>query len=297
MKPFFSIIIPTYNRAKLIGKTVASILGQKFADFELIIVDDGGVDETKKIVDSFNDVRIRYFWKVNGERGAARNFGFLKSNGQYINFFDSDDIALPNHLSEAYELVQLNKDVAFFHLAYAWADDKKEISKRSKSYNQETLNSQLFRRNILSCNGVFLRKDVAKDFPFTEDPKFIFMEDYLLWLKIGIRFPLFYSNVVTSLIIEHSERSIKLFDDSTYRYGYSLFSRKIHEMAGENVIVKKNLAYLNAFSSLAMAYVYSTKKKYKLKSLKYIFKVFSVSPIVCLSENLCWVSLKNILIR
>lgn len=297
MKPFFSIIIPTYNRAKLIGKTVVSILNQAFADFELIIVDDGGSDETKKIIDSFSDVRIRYFWKPNGERGAARNFGFLKSSGQYINFFDSDDIALPNHLSEAYKLIQRNNDVAFFHLAFSWANDKREISKRSKSYNQETLNSHLFRRNILSCNGVFLRREVAKDFPFSEDPKFIFMEDYLLWLKIGASFPLLYSNVVTSLIIEHTQRSIKQFDDSTYQYGYTLFRRQIHEMAVDHVSVKKNLKYLNAFSSLAMAYVYSTKKQYKLKSLKYILKVFSASPFVCLSESLCWVSLKNILIR
>lgn len=61
-KPFFSIIIPTYNRADLIGKTLASVLNQTFTDFEIIVVDDGSTDTTKLVVDSFKDKRLKYIY-------------------------------------------------------------------------------------------------------------------------------------------------------------------------------------------------------------------------------------------
>ena len=58
--PFFSIILPTYNREKLLGNTIMAILGQTFAEFELIIVDDASIDNTRSLVASFGDQRIRY---------------------------------------------------------------------------------------------------------------------------------------------------------------------------------------------------------------------------------------------
>ena len=73
--PFFSIIIPTYNRAALIGKTLRSVQEQSFKSFEVIVVDDGGKDDTKEVLLGLEDDRICYYWKENGERGAARNFG------------------------------------------------------------------------------------------------------------------------------------------------------------------------------------------------------------------------------
>ena len=76
--PYFSIIIPTYNRASLITKTIESVLLQDEA-FEIVVVDDGSTDDTKEVVNSLLDSRVKYFYKENGERGAARNFGAQKS--------------------------------------------------------------------------------------------------------------------------------------------------------------------------------------------------------------------------
>src|SRR5687767_9278561 len=99
MSPVFSIVIPTYNRAHLIKKTIESVLAQDFADFELLVVDDGSKDDTESVVSSFTDKRVHYFKKQNGERGAARNFGAARAKGSYLNFFDSDDLLYRNHLS------------------------------------------------------------------------------------------------------------------------------------------------------------------------------------------------------
>jgi len=96
--PFFSIIIPTYNRAHTIRRPIESVLAQTFTDWELIIVDDGSTDDTKSVVESYQDGRIRYVWQENQERSAARNHGIKIAKGEWICFQDSDDEYLQNHL-------------------------------------------------------------------------------------------------------------------------------------------------------------------------------------------------------
>jgi glycosyltransferase involved in cell wall biosynthesis len=96
--PFFSIITPTYNRAKFINKALESVLKQTFLDFEYIIIDDGSTDNTRGIIETFSDNRIRYIYQENQERSAARNHGIDLANGEYICFLDSDDYYLENHL-------------------------------------------------------------------------------------------------------------------------------------------------------------------------------------------------------
>ncbi len=97
--PFFSIVIPTYNRASLIGATLQSVLEQEFSEWELLVVDDGSTDNTATVVAQFTDSRIHYLPKANAERGAARNYGVARAVGEYVLFLDSDDRLHSNHLS------------------------------------------------------------------------------------------------------------------------------------------------------------------------------------------------------
>src|SRR5262249_48223208 len=92
---FFSIVVPTYNRAPLLKETLLSILQQHAADFELIVVDDGSGANTGEVVGMFGDQRIVYIRTSNRERGAARNSGLSIAKGEYVNFFDSDDTMRP----------------------------------------------------------------------------------------------------------------------------------------------------------------------------------------------------------
>ena len=98
MSPLFSIIIPTYNRAKLLKVAIQSVIDQTYEDWELIVVDDGSTDETKNIVKGIKDSRIKYVYQENKKLSAARNTGVKNSVGKYICFLDDDDYYLGNHL-------------------------------------------------------------------------------------------------------------------------------------------------------------------------------------------------------
>jgi glycosyltransferase involved in cell wall biosynthesis len=101
--PTFSIVLPTYNRAHLLGRAVRGALAQTFRDFELIVVDDASTDATREVVKSFEDDRIVYIRReVNGGASATRNTGIRQARGRYIAFLDDDDASLPRFLEEIY---------------------------------------------------------------------------------------------------------------------------------------------------------------------------------------------------
>ncbi len=205
--PIFSIVVPTYNRAHLIGKTIESVLQQDFTDFEILIVDDGSQDNTEEVVRKFGDQRIQYFKKMNAERGAARNFGAAAAKGQYINFFDSDDIMYSNHLSIAHKFLSQVREPEFFHLGYDYKFEDGALIKQVNDFNDKIKEVILF-DNRLSCNGVFLRKDITENFPFVEDRTLASSEDWELWIRLVSRFKLHFSNEITSSVINHDQRSL-----------------------------------------------------------------------------------------
>ena len=97
MSPRISIIIPTFNRAWSLPRTIASVLNQTSKDWELIIVDDGSTDDTAGVIKEYlTDTRVRYFKKENGGVGTARNFGIAKASNELVTFLDSDDEFVPN---------------------------------------------------------------------------------------------------------------------------------------------------------------------------------------------------------
>lgn len=103
MTPAISIILPTYNRAKFLPEALDSIANQTFGDWELVVVDDGSTDTTRWTVAEITanwKQKTHYIWRENGGAYAARNSGLDIAQGQYIAFFDSDDLWLPHHLAD-----------------------------------------------------------------------------------------------------------------------------------------------------------------------------------------------------
>jgi glycosyltransferase involved in cell wall biosynthesis len=92
---FFSIIIPTYNRAHMILQTLETAFAQTYPYFEVILVDDGSTDNTENIIKSINHKNFVYLKKPNEERAVARNTGFNIAKGEYLTLLDSDDFLYP----------------------------------------------------------------------------------------------------------------------------------------------------------------------------------------------------------
>ncbi|MCX8998125.1 glycosyltransferase [Rhizobiaceae bacterium BDR2-2] len=112
--PFFSVAIPLYNRAKTIGKTIESVLAQSFSDFEIVVVDDGSVDQPEKAIAAIGDPRIRLIRQPNGGAAVARNRAVSEGRGRYIAFLDSDDFFLPHHLESAAAILKDNPDAVVY---------------------------------------------------------------------------------------------------------------------------------------------------------------------------------------
>src|ERR1700744_5343730 len=96
--PFFTVIIPVYNRANVLGDAIRSVLGQTCQDFEIVIVDDGSRDDPGAVVATFQDPRLRFVRQENQGGGTARNTAIDAARGRFIAPLDSDDVCRPHHL-------------------------------------------------------------------------------------------------------------------------------------------------------------------------------------------------------
>jgi glycosyltransferase involved in cell wall biosynthesis len=103
--PFFSVVIPVYNRADALKDALDSVLAQTCQDFEIVVVDDGSIDNPSRIVEAMNEPRIRFLRQDNRGGGAARNAGIDAARGRFIAFLDSDDRFLPHHLERMKQLL------------------------------------------------------------------------------------------------------------------------------------------------------------------------------------------------
>lgn len=188
--PIFSVIVPAYNKGEMLGNTISSVLAQKFADYEMIIVDDGSTDNTAEIVRAFKDPRIRYYYQPNsGLPAAARNNGIKYSRGRYIAFLDADDVWYSDKLRRCYDVFNKYSDADLVcHDELIRNVSGTVIKKVSYGpYIPEMFRRLLFKGNCLSPSAVVVKQEaLINDGPiFREYPEFFAAEDYDLWLRLS----------------------------------------------------------------------------------------------------------------
>jgi len=206
--PFFSIILPTYNRAGFLPETIKSVLVQTFTDWELIIVDDGSTDNTKSVVESFIkiDSRIKYVWQKNAERSAARNHGIRLAKGEYICFLDSDDRYLSNHLIELRSFIDdlLNKKCLIF-TNYILNQNRELKIPYIEHYENEII---FFLENPVIPSRVCINRKILSDYKFRED--IVIVEDTVLWIEIAVNYSVLQLNKNTVVYNLHEDNSVNL---------------------------------------------------------------------------------------
>lgn len=117
MRPFFSVILLTYNRRDLLLRAIESLQRQSFTDWEAIVIDDGSTDGTQEAIAPLlsSDPRFQYHRQTNQGPGLARNAGIAMSRGEFITFLDSDDEYLPEHLASRYALIRRDPSLEFLY--------------------------------------------------------------------------------------------------------------------------------------------------------------------------------------
>jgi glycosyltransferase involved in cell wall biosynthesis len=156
--PKISIIIPTYNRSDLLKNAVRSVISQSFEDWELIIVDDGSVDDTKEIAHAFakSDARISYFYQENAGQAVARNKGAELSTGKYLAFLDSDDVYLSDNLQKKIILLEAHSNILIIN-GFSWVVDY--AGKKFVDYASYAPSNWLVKREFFKAGGGFDPKE------------------------------------------------------------------------------------------------------------------------------------------
>jgi glycosyltransferase involved in cell wall biosynthesis len=291
--PGFSIVIPTFNRADWIVSTIDSVLAQDLDDFELLVVDDGSTDGTESAVHRILDGRIRYHKKPNGERGAARNFGSALARGAYINFVDSDDLLYRHHLATAQRFIQERGEPEVFHLGYDIKEPGGRLVRRIDRL-PETINRDIILGNCLSCNGVFLRRDIASAHPFNEDVGLSSSEDYELWLRLASRYPLWCANTVTSAVIDHPARSVARAEKTALLRRVETLLQSLSKdppfMREYGAVYSRLLSRLHAYVALHLA----LSGDNRIESLRWLGRAVVEDPRILASRQFLGVLKRNL---
>lgn len=181
-----SVIIPTYNRAMLLGNAIESVIAQELPDWELIIVDDGSDDETEAVVKGYQDGRFRYIYQENQGTSAARNTGIRASKGEYVAFLDSDDRYLPNMLQLLAPVLENTPELCLVASGWEERDAQNRSIRTVQPWHIDAglgLIDWLYGRTLI--NGAFLiRKSILLETAlFDEELRYV--EDWDLWLRLA----------------------------------------------------------------------------------------------------------------
>ena len=200
--PFFTVVVPLYNKETCIRETLEGILAQRYRHFEIVVVDDGSTDNSVEVVQALQSNQIRIIRKENGGVASARNRGIEEAKGDWIVFFDADDTMYPNALEEYAKMIADYADAEVLISSY-------DVSvKRNISLPQYHYCTNFFRDTVryyargsfyLAWTGVVCaKKECLQSLGgFNED--YTHGEDIDMWYRLVSRFVTVKSDVVTAM--------------------------------------------------------------------------------------------------
>jgi len=185
--PAVSIILPTYNRAELLGIALDSVASQTFRDYEIIVVDDGSTDGTADRIAARSEP-IRYVWQENQGVAAARNHALALARADLVAFLDSDDVWLPRFLEATVGLLQRRPELALAYSDFVSVDaEGRPLRGHRKTQHEGDVTAQLFASVFIHTSCVVARRHVileAGGFNGYLTPN----EDYDMWLRLSQKY-------------------------------------------------------------------------------------------------------------
>lgn len=281
MKPFFSIIIATYNRSNLISKAIQSVIKQSFDSWELIIIDDGSNDDTGALIQTnFNLPNVFYHYQENKGRSVARNKGIEVAKGEFICFLDSDDYFLQNHLEVFHRIILQNAKKDHFYYGHTYEDNNGKLTKVAgavPSANESVFNF-LF-ANPIGTPRVCIRAQTFKINQFNSNISI--GEDSELWLRLMPR-KIVCTGEYTQAYVNHLSRSIAngvaplISNLELRKMLYGRYKKRISRLTYNKVI---------GYNYLKLARYWMEVKKREKASI-FFFKSLMFSPFKHTKEKL-----------
>tara|TARA_B110000902_G_scaffold263425_1_gene342458 strand:- start:702 stop:1664 length:963 start_codon:yes stop_codon:yes gene_type:complete len=288
MKQTVSVIIPTYNRAHLICETLDSIIAQSYTDWECIIIDDGSTDSTLSILEEYQvkDDRFHFYERPSDMLqggNAARNLGYSKSSGIYIQWFDSDDVMLGNYLEE--RVAQFTEGIDFVICTGYSTDNNLNNSKEISIYPTNNLFKDyvLWNQHIVTQSVIFKKSFLLN--------KKLFSESILRGQETELFSRLFFRTSMSQYIIinkplylyRQHEQTKTVDNKSKYvsKFKESLAYISIANL--ERGIIVDDLDIINHHYQLLIHYFFNALQNKDLKTAFYIYRKL---PIFLFRSNI-----------
>ena len=278
-RPFFSIVIPTYNRAAMIGATLESIWQQTYPHYEVIVVDNCSQDNTEQVLEPYIRTGRITFIKhdQNYERAHSRNTGMGAARGDFLTLLDSDDIMYPTNLEDAAAYILANPGSKCFHNLYEFIDSDRKVVYRPKFPPLKNQLKSIARGNFMSCIGDFIDRDIYTKFRFNTDPSLIGGEDWEFWLRVLAAYQVGRIEKVNSGVMQHQNRSVNSQDISALRQGYERLIQNMREDPVLARVYEKHLKYIEASSMAYLATLSNADKSHK-QAIRYLWAAAKKEP-------------------
>jgi glycosyltransferase involved in cell wall biosynthesis len=189
--PKVSAIIPVYNCAKYVGKSIESVLVQTHRPHEIIVVDDGSNDGTREALRPYLD-SIIYIYQENAGEPAARNTGILHSSGEYVAFLDADDLWLPDKLQLQMDYFASHPECSLVYTDMTTFNENGILVESVRAFYGRVYRSgkifpHVFRETLFGSGSVAFRKDCCEKVGYF-DESFLIGSDYEMWLRMSRHF-------------------------------------------------------------------------------------------------------------
>jgi glycosyltransferase involved in cell wall biosynthesis len=189
--PLVSVIIPCYNQAHFLAEAIESVLAQTYAQFEIVVVDDGSTDNTSAVAARYPGVRC--IWQDNQGLAEARNTGIKKSNGNYLVFLDADDRLLPEALGAGLTALNSHPECAFvFGRCRVVGIDGAPLPGWQQPHFDEDYYGSLLRGNYIWMPAMVMYRRAVFESGKGFSPQMKGTEDYALYLQVTRNFPIYF---------------------------------------------------------------------------------------------------------
>lgn len=259
-----SIIIPLYNKEHTILNTISSILSQSYDFYEIIVVDDGSTDNSFEIVNNIGDSRVKIFTKKNGGVSSARNFGVSKAIGNWLLFFDADDVMMPYALEKFYEAICSYKEQKIFVSNFLNIDENGKISKSSERKHdclfKNPIKALWFRDFYSRPGNTLIQRQIFKNVG-GYDEELSYNEDYEFSLRLLSCYRVMFLAFNSMKYVKYAEGA----------------SMHVHALQKDFVCKCNSLAFDSIYKKLIIYGLLKFSLKQRHKDAKYIKKMIHLN--------------------